>query len=80
MKTLADAMNKYLSDPSYNLVSMCKGSIPTPGSLCKPLRIFSASRCAEIDITRIISHRNGDRTVVTPIGYFRFWREPEVTP
>ncbi len=80
MKTLADAMDKYLSDPSYNLVSMCVSSIPTPGSLCQPLRIFSSSRCAEVAITRIISHRNGDRTVITPIGYFRFWRELDATP
>lgn len=72
-KDTPDLIAKLKADPSLGgLVSMREASVPSPGSPC-----FKASNLRDdlggSSIVRVINHRNGDVTLVTPIAYLRFW-------
>ena len=60
-------------DPAYRLASFRRGSVPSPGSPCKPVKGLKR----DLPVKRVIRHQTGDVTVVTPTAWIRFWREPE---
>jgi len=61
------------NDPEYDLVSFCKGSIPTPGSDCRSKHGIDPDY--PVITLQIINHRSGDITIKTRAnGYIRFWK------
>lgn len=71
MSDVPTTIQKLKADPRYNLVSFRRGSVPSPGSPCGTVEGLKE----DTPVERVIRHRTGDVTLVTPKAWMRFWRE-----
>ncbi len=68
-----DTLAQLLDDSTYQLVSFCEKSIPTPGSPCRP----KTNLRRDLPVEKVIRHKNGNVTLkIAGIAYLKFWKGP----
>ena len=70
---------RILKDDGFLFVSFRHKSIPTEGSLIKPIKYLATNKDrkgnrGEIEIRKVISHKDSNITIQTNLGFIQFFK------